>query len=105
MTLRFGAKRQSLTNARGSDRSRDHKGATLLALALIAAGCSRTPSPERRVLYYYDPMHPAYRSDRPGIAPDCGMKMVPKYAGESAADRSIHLTKSEERAAGIETVE
>jgi Cu(I)/Ag(I) efflux system membrane fusion protein len=76
-----------------------------LALALIAAGCSRAPSPERRVLYYYDPMHPAYRSDRPGIAPDCNMQLVAKYAGEPAADRSIHLNTSEERAAGIETVE
>ena len=26
----------------------------------------------RRVLYYVDPMHPAYTSDRPGTAPDCG---------------------------------
>jgi len=24
----------------------------------------------RKVLYWVDPMHPAYRSDRPGIAPD-----------------------------------
>ena len=22
-------------------------------------------------------MHPAYRSDRPGIAPDCGMELEP----------------------------
>ena len=25
-------------------------------------------------------MHPAYKSDKPGIAPDCGMKLVPVYA-------------------------
>lgn len=35
---------------------------------------------ERKILYWYDPMHPAYRSDKPGIAPDCGMQLVPKYA-------------------------
>jgi len=35
----------------------------------------------KKVLYYVDPMHPAYRSDKPGIAPDCGMKLVPVYAG------------------------
>src|SRR5271169_5258054 len=34
----------------------------------------------RRVLYYVDPMHPAYRSDKPGIAPDCGMPLEPVYA-------------------------
>src|SRR5262249_14666966 len=33
-----------------------------------------------RVLYYVDPMHPAYRSDKPGTAPDCGMDLVPVYA-------------------------
>lgn len=36
--------------------------------------------PEREVLYWYDPMHPSYRSDKPGKAPDCGMDLVPKYA-------------------------
>lgn len=35
----------------------------------------------RSVLYYVDPMHPAYRSDKPGIAPDCGMQLEPVYAG------------------------
>jgi membrane fusion protein, copper/silver efflux system len=38
----------------------------------------------RRVLYYVDPMHPAYKSDRPGIAPDCGMALEPVYADEDA---------------------
>ena len=33
----------------------------------------------RKILYYVDPMHPAYRSDKPGIAPDCGMELVPVY--------------------------
>jgi RND family efflux transporter MFP subunit len=40
---------------------------------------------ERKILYWYDPMHPAYRSDKPGIAPDCGMKLVPMYADETPA--------------------
>ena len=33
----------------------------------------------RKPLYYVDAMHPWYKSDRPGIAPDCGMKLVPVY--------------------------
>jgi RND family efflux transporter MFP subunit len=37
---------------------------------------------DRKVLFWYDPMHPAYKSDKPGIAPDCGMQLVPKYADE-----------------------
>jgi membrane fusion protein, copper/silver efflux system len=38
----------------------------------------------RQPLYWVDPMHPWYKSNRPGIAPDCGMKLVPVYAGEEA---------------------
>lgn len=40
-------------------------------------------SSARQILYYQDPMHPAYRSDKPGIAPDCGMQLVPVYAAEA----------------------
>lgn len=40
---------------------------------------------EKKILYYRDPMHPWYTSDKPGKAPDCGMDLVPVYAGESDA--------------------
>ncbi len=39
----------------------------------------------RKALYYVDPMHPAYKSDKPGIAPDCGMQLVPVYADAQLA--------------------
>ena len=39
----------------------------------------------RRVLYWVDPMHPDYKSDHPGIAPDCGMQLEPVYAEPVAA--------------------
>src|SRR5262249_28088315 len=38
--------------------------------------------PELKVLYWQDPMHPAYKSDKPGKAPDCGMDLVPVYEEE-----------------------
>src|SRR5208283_3173528 len=68
-----------------------------LAVAVAAAmvgsyelGRSREHSPTgskagRRVLYYVDPMHPAYKSDKPGVAPDCGMKLAPVYADNAGA--------------------
>ena len=34
----------------------------------------------RRPLYYRCPMHPTYTSDKPGIAPCCGMELEPVYA-------------------------
>lgn len=44
----------------------------------------------RRILYYEDPMHPAYRSDKPGIAPDCGMDLVPVYAEDAGMSIASH---------------
>jgi len=47
---------------------------------------------ERKILYYVDPMHPAYKSDKPGTAPDCGMKLEPVYADETnpaTAERKV----------------
>src|SRR6195256_5345278 len=46
----------------------------------------------RHVLYYVDPMHPSYKSDKPGIAPDCGMRLVPVFsedAGRAPASSSL----------------
>ncbi len=61
-----------------------------LALAFIAGhGYGRwygkgtsggTEKVGRKILYYVDAMHPWYKSDKPGVAPDCGMKLVPVYA-------------------------
>jgi len=47
----------------------------------------------RHVLYYVDPMHPAYHSDRPGTAPDCGMALEPVYA-EEASKSLVHSEDS-----------
>ncbi len=65
--------------------------ATLLLIALAFGGgylvrATRTAtaaSTERKILYYVDPMHPAYTSDKPGVAPDCGMTLEPVYADEA----------------------
>ena len=43
----------------------------------------------RKILYWVDPMHPAYKSDKPGIAPDCGMKLVPVYADGGGAQPAV----------------
>ncbi len=68
----------------------------LVVLASFLAGhWLRTP-PEsetasangRKILYYQDPMHPSYKSDKPGIAPDCGMKLEPVYADENGAPQA-----------------
>lgn len=42
------------------------------------------PSPERKILYWYDPMAPKQHFDKPGKSPFMDMPLVPKYADEGA---------------------
>jgi RND family efflux transporter MFP subunit len=63
---------------------------------------------ERKILYYEDPMHPWYRSDKPGIAPDCGMKLVPVYAPEApspsgSASGSVQISPARQQLMGLTT--
>ena len=59
----------------------------------------------RNVLYWVDPMHPAYKSDKPGIAPDCGMKLQPVYADGGAAAVSTGANLKPASANDISTME
>jgi Cu(I)/Ag(I) efflux system membrane fusion protein len=64
------------------------------------------PKGERKVLYWYDPMHPQYKADKPGKAPDCGMDLVPKYADEQAASMapgSVMISSEKQQLIGVRT--
>src|ERR1022692_3017289 len=50
----------------------------------VKGGAASAGKNDRKVLYWVDPMHPAYKSDKPGVAPDCGMKLEPVYADGGA---------------------
>lgn len=61
--------------------------------AIKGGGAASAGKSGRKVLYWVDPMHPAYKSDKPGVAPDCGMTLEPVYADagpsvNSAAERA-----------------
>jgi membrane fusion protein, copper/silver efflux system len=76
-------------------------GVIVLAAASWAAGWGygrwyakpASGAAQRKVLYWVDPMHPWYKSDKPGIAPDCNMALVAVYEGEAA--------KYEQKAEGL----
>ena len=40
----------------------------------------------RKPLYWYDPMYPQHKFDKPGKSPFMDMQLVPKYADEGGAD-------------------
>jgi membrane fusion protein, copper/silver efflux system len=61
----------------------------------------------KRVLYYVDPMHPAYKSDKPGTAPDCGMALEPVYEGDNRATKTplspgaVSITPEQQQLIGV----
>jgi RND family efflux transporter MFP subunit len=54
-------------------------------------------------------MHPSYRSDEPGIAPDCGMQLTPVYAEEKATQTTspgvVHLTARKQQLINLKLLE
>ena len=92
----------------------------LVAAALLSAGyfagrglhpvsleplVVKASSGPHAVLYYVDPMHPAYRSEHPGTAPDCGMDLVPVYAGAepTRVTGGVRLSPGQEQAIRLQT--
>ncbi len=71
-----------------------------------ASGSKKQPT-AKRILYYVDPMHPAYKSDKPGTAPDCGMALEPVYEGDSLAAKlqlpagSVAITPEQQQLIGV----
>jgi membrane fusion protein, copper/silver efflux system len=78
-----------------------------VCLGAVLCSCQRTSQakvPERRVLYYHDPMHPSYRSDHPGIAPDCHMALTPVYADEASTGPAVvRVDPAQASAVGLST--
>ena len=52
----------------------------------VAPGARSTAAPQRRVLYWHDPMVPGTRFDKPGKSPFMDMDLVPVYEGQAAPD-------------------
>lgn len=57
---------------------------------------SGTAPAERKVLYWVDSMNPAYKSDKPGKAPD-GMDLVPVYSDQAQSNHAAETVAGEFR--------
>jgi len=86
---------------------------TLILAAFLAGRYTRRPnaapqSASGRVLYYVDPMHPAYHSSKPGIAPDCGMPLEPVYEEENQSAKlqlspgAVSVTPERQQLIGVQ---
>ena len=93
------------------------KAPAALLLALVAGGAggywfaqqrpspasaTATPaSPERKPLYWYDPMYPQQRFEAPGKSPFMDMQLVPKYADASESAASVRIDPGIQQNLGV----
>ena len=59
----------------------------------------------RKVLYWYDPMSPQQRFDKPGKSPFMDMMLVPKYADEGGDEGTVSISPRVVQNLGIRTAE
>ena len=85
------------------------------SVLVLGFGLGKLHFPDRgatahSVLYYVDPMHPSYRSNKPGKAPDCGMALVPVYSDDAAkaavqtsgsSNGDLHIDPAAQQLCGI----
>ncbi|MBN8715146.1 MAG: efflux RND transporter periplasmic adaptor subunit [Xanthomonadales bacterium] len=72
---------------------------------VASSGTAATsPSSDKKVLYWYDPMTPQQHFDHPGVSP-MGMQMVPKYADESGIGNQniVRVSPAEVQNLGMRT--
>lgn len=75
-----------------------------MAAATPASTDDANPASGRRVLYWYDPMVPAQKFDRPGRSPYMDMALVPKYADDvDSMAGSVAVNPQVQQSLGIRT--
>ena len=72
--------------------------------AVDSAAPHAAAAAERKVLYWYDPMSPTQKFDKPGKSPFMDMDLVPKYADEDAqGSTGISISAQTVQALGLRT--
>lgn len=71
--------------------------------AAVATHADTAADNSRTVLYWYDPMSPGQRFDKPGKSPFMDMELVPRYAGESADDGGVTISARQQQNLGVRT--
>lgn len=73
------------------------------APAAAATHADATAENSRTVLYWYDPMSPGQRFDKPGKSPFMDMDLVPRYAGETTDDGGVTISARQQQNLGVRT--
>jgi Cu(I)/Ag(I) efflux system membrane fusion protein len=72
------------------------------AASVPAAGAANSG---RQVLYWYDPMYPQQRFQKPGKSPFMDMELVPKYADEAGSEGGVSVSPRVAQNLGMRTAE
>jgi Cu(I)/Ag(I) efflux system membrane fusion protein len=64
-----------------------------------------TTEPGKQVLYWYDPMYPQQKFDKPGKSPFMDMQLVPRYAGEKTDPGTVSISPRIVQNLGVRTAE
>ena len=72
--------------------------------APVRAPSAAASAPERRILYWHDPMVPGPRFDKPGKSPFMDMQLVPVYA-DSDNDAGVSISPRAQQNLGVRTAE
>ena len=68
-----------------------------------AAGANASTSGDKKPLYYYDPMYPQQKFDKPGKSPFMDMMLVPVYGDDGADTGSVKISSRIVQNLGIRT--
>jgi len=61
--------------------------------------------PARKVLYWYDPMVPEQRFDKPGKSPFMDMDLMPRYADEAPEETGVAVSARQQQNLGMTTAQ
>jgi Cu(I)/Ag(I) efflux system membrane fusion protein len=81
--------------SRGDTSHADHGAAVPAGAPAVAV------STERKVLYWYDPMVPTQKFDKPGKSPFMDMQLVPRYADEVDAVAGVSVSPQAQQSLGL----
>ena len=76
-----------------------------IGLARLSAGADdHAPAAgveDREILYWYDPMVPGQRFDKPGKSPYMDMPLVPRYADEGSGGAGVRIDPAQLQSLGV----
>jgi Cu(I)/Ag(I) efflux system membrane fusion protein len=73
--------------------------------AMSAAPAPSQGEEGKTALYWYDPMYPQQKFDKPGKSPFMDMQLVPKYAGDSGDAGTVSISPQMVQNLGMRTAE